>query len=396
MLGRRFAVVASVIVVAALLTAATLYQLLLPGLSSARQEPSALEVQVATWLLNQSVPDAARRMANPVGADPATVAAGHDLFGQKCEVCHAYDGAGKTEIGSGAFPRPVVLRTAAVSLSDGEIFYHIRNGIRNTAMPAWNMPDNQVWQLVAYIRNLPAIAPPAAEPVVAAQAAAVASAHYVGSAACQDCHKDIYARWSKSLMANVVRDPKEHPDAIIPDFSKPDPLVKFPVTDIALVYGSKWKQRYFTKVGDDYYPQPAQWDVTHKIWRPYMVANGTDWWATLYPPDNFMRPTGPLCDGCHSVNYNIETKTVTEWNVGCERCHGAGSEHVADKTRATIINPARMDYVQANDTCIQCHSQGQPLKNPIARANITIGRSATMSVSSCPISGSWKSTNSAN
>ena len=73
-------------------------------------------------------------------------------------------------------------------------------------------------------------------------------------------------------MANVVRDPKEHPDAIIPDLSKPDPLVTFTKDDIAFVYGSKWKQRYFTKVGDDYFPLGAQWDVTHKRWRAYCVA----------------------------------------------------------------------------------------------------------------------------
>ena len=27
--------------------------------------------------------------------------------------------------------------------------------------------------------------------------------------------------------------------------------------------------------------------------------------------------------------------------------------------------PAKLGYVQASDTCIQCHSQGQPLTNPI-------------------------------
>ena len=55
-------------------------------------------------------------------------------------------------------------------------------------------------------------------------------------------------------MANVVRDPRKHPDAIIPDLSKPDPLVSFSKDDIAFVYGSRWKQRYFTKIGDDYFP----------------------------------------------------------------------------------------------------------------------------------------------
>ena len=166
-------------------------------------------------------------------------------------------------------------------------------------------------------------------------------------------------------MANVVRDPQQFPDAIIPDLSKPDPVVKFTRKDIAFVYGSVWKQRYFTKIGDDYFPLPAQWDVTHKIWRPYFAQNGSDWWTAVYPPDNMKRPTGPLCDGCHSVNYDIHTKQVTEWNVGCERCHGPGSEHAARPARANIINPARLDYVQANDVCIQCHSQGRPLTNPI-------------------------------
>ena len=72
-----------------------------------------------------------------------------------------------------------------------------------------------------------------------------------------------------------------------------------------------------------------------------------------------------LCDGCHSVGFNIADNSVAEWNVGCERCHGAGSTHVEHPTRDNILNPARMNYVAANDTCIQCHSQGQPLKNPI-------------------------------
>ena len=31
---------------------------------------------------------------------------------------------------------------------------------------------------------------------------------YVGSAACRRCHTATYERWSKTLMANVVTDPK--------------------------------------------------------------------------------------------------------------------------------------------------------------------------------------------
>jgi predicted CXXCH cytochrome family protein len=198
-----------------------------------------------------------------------------------------------------------------------------------------------------------------------AAAQTVPNATYVGSTTCRTCHPGIYERWSKTPMANVVRDPKTHPEAIIPDLSKPNPLVKFTKDDIAFVYGSKWKQRYFTKKGDDYFPLPAQWDITHQIWRPYIAAPGSDWWVAHYPADNMQRPTGPLCDGCHSVNYNIQTKTVTEWNVGCEKCHGPGSLHVARPSQTNIVNPARLDTIQATNVCMQCHTQGQPLNNPI-------------------------------
>ena len=165
-------------------------------------------------------------------------------------------------------------------------------------------------------------------------------------------------------MANVVRDPRDHPEAIIPDLTT-NHVAPFTRDQVALVYGSLWKQRYFTKIGNDYFPQPAQWDVTHKMWRPYFVAKGTDWWEPYYPPDNMARPTGPTCDGCHSVGYDIRTKQVAEWNVGCERCHGPGSEHAAHPDRSNMINPARLGDIASTDTCVQCNSQGRPLQNPI-------------------------------
>ena len=167
-------------------------------------------------------------------------------------------------------------------------------------------------------------------------------------------------------MANVVRDPKEHPEAVLGDFAHPDSVRTFSLDQVAFVYGSRYKQRYFTRRGDDYYPLPAQWDIAKKQWLPYHVEAGTDWWTPYYGPSNMDRPTGPTCDGCHSVNYNVATKTVTEWNVGCEKCHGPGSEHVAHPTRQNIVNPAKLDFVRGNDVCIQCHSQGRPLANPIA------------------------------
>ena len=73
-----------------------------------------------------------------------------------------------------------------------------------------------------------------------------------------------------------------------------------------------------------------QWEVKNHKWSKYAVPRRWRLAAAFYPPDNMHRPTGPLRDGCHSVGYNIETKQVAVWNVGCERCHGPGSEHTGE------------------------------------------------------------------
>jgi len=334
------------------------------GFSTADQ-PSYLETVVARSARNLAIPRKARLETNPWKSSPHVLQEARESFLDRCAVCHAPDGGGQTQDGRNLYPKAPDLRLPPTqNLTDGEIRYIIRNGVRLTGMPGWAKPHDEQgddsWKLVLFIRSLRQLSVEEQQE----QTSAMKSAHYAGSQSCQKCHAQIYEHWRKTPMANVVRDPREHPDAIIPDLAT-NSVAKFAKDDIALVYGSVWKQRYFTKRGDDYFPEPAQWDVTHRVWRPYFVAKGTDWWEPLYPPDNMQRPTGPTCDGCHSVDYNIQTKRVAEWNVGCEKCHGPGSEHVEHPSRGNILNPARMDYVAASDTCIQCHSQGRPLTNPI-------------------------------
>ena len=334
------------------------------GLSTA-DAPSYLETIAARTARNLAIPRAARLEANPFVPTPDVLEDARESFIARCAVCHGPDGSGKTEVGRNLYPQvPDLHLPQTQNLTDGEIRYIIRNGVRLTGMPGWSRPHDEQsddsWELVLFIRTLRQL-------TVGEQrqeAITSTSAHYIGSQSCKKCHAEIYEHWQKTPMANVVRDPREHTDAIIPNLST-NTIAKFTKEQVALVYGSVWKQRYFTRVGDDYFPEPAQWDVTHHVWRPYFVANGTDWWVPFYPPDNMQRPTGTTCDGCHSVDYDIHTKQVAEWNVGCEKCHGPGSEHVEHPTRGNILNPARMDYVQASDTCIQCHSQGRPLTSPI-------------------------------
>src|SRR6516225_2743324 len=179
---KRFLVWASFVVIVPAVALAVVYFLVVPGLSQARTEAPPVEIAIATWLLHQSVPTAAKMAVNPLGADPADVSAGRDLFRQKCEVCHAYDGSGQTALAPGQYPRPPALRSAALAAtSDGEIFYHIRNGIRNTAMSAWSLPDRETWQLVSYIRELPKVAQLTPVAANVTPDSSQTQRHYVGS-----------------------------------------------------------------------------------------------------------------------------------------------------------------------------------------------------------------------
>ncbi|HLK04941.1 MAG TPA: c-type cytochrome [Candidatus Acidoferrum sp.] len=331
----------------------------------ATDEPSRLEKILARGVRNFSIPSSEKKKTNPLPQTSENLETGREDFRSRCSSCHGFDGAGKTAEARGLYPKPPDLSGPATQkLSDGQIHYIIAYGVRLSGMPAWNIPhetsDVDAWKLTMFVRSLGRPNPAQ----LTAQSQAAANSHYVGSKTCEKCHADLYARWVKTPMANVVRDPKEHPDAIFPDLAT-NKIAPFKKDQVAFVYGSIWKQRYFEKVGDDYFPLGAQWDIVNKAWKPYLVPKGADWWVPFYPEDNRHRPTGPLCDGCHSVGYDIKTKQVAEWNVGCERCHGPGSEHSAHPTSANIFNPAHMDYVAANDTCIQCHSQGQPLQKPI-------------------------------
>ena len=324
----------------------------------ASSTPGTWETALARYLRDFTIPRAERRRTNPFAGDENALQQGRQAFLARCAFCHGIDGRGATPIGANQYPRVPDLRLPATQrLSDGDIHYIIENGVQLTGMPAMHsQSSSESWKLVAYIRNFRSVTPRES----AVQQRVSSSARYVGSESCRSCHTSIYDRWKNTPMANVVRDPRTHPDAIIPDL-RTNNVAPFTVDQVAFVYGSKWKQRYFTRVGDDYYPLPVQWDVGNKKWLKYHVPDtGADWWTAFYPSDNMQRPTGPTCDGCHSVNYDIHTKQVAEWNVGCERCHGPGSEHVAHPARNNILNPSEMDDVASNDTCIQCHSQGYP------------------------------------
>src|SRR5258708_6296272 len=249
---------------------------------SAVDQPSALERIAARSIRDLGIPRSGRDAKNPWAGTPETLQEAREDFTNHCAGCHGKDGDGQSGIGRNLYPKAPDLRLPATqNLTDGEIHYIIKNGVRLTGMPALGTPhvgedNNTAWKIVLFVRAISQLTPQQR----VEQVATASTAHYVGSAACQKCHAQIYEHWKKTPMANVVRDPKEHPDSITPNLATNNVSQKFTKDQIAFVYGSVWKQRYFTKIGDDYFPEPAQWDVTNKVWRPYMVPTGPHWWTT--------------------------------------------------------------------------------------------------------------------
>lgn len=123
---------------------------------SARVKPAAYEAFVARKLRGLASEPGARELKNPVEATELAIAEARDHFADHCAVCHGNRGDGKTQMNAGLYPPAPDMRQAVTQhLSDGELFYIIKNGIRFTGMPGWGGSDEDNWKLVLFLRHLP-------------------------------------------------------------------------------------------------------------------------------------------------------------------------------------------------------------------------------------------------
>lgn len=139
------------------------YRLFTTGFS-AKAEPHPIEVFMARQIRHLAVPIKNRNAQNPIPLNPDVMKESLAHFADHCATCHANDGSGQTVIGKNVYPRAPDLRLADTqSMSDGEMFWVIHNGIRFTAMAAWGegdpAQDMGSWKLVHFIRHLPQITP---------------------------------------------------------------------------------------------------------------------------------------------------------------------------------------------------------------------------------------------
>lgn len=131
---------------------------------SALPEPGHLETVVATRVKRALVRRSSREGIPPAPANvPASAAEGAKLFGSECAACHGLDGHKLTDSGRWMYPRASDLTSPEVQqYSDRELFWIVKNGIRLSGMPAFGKveSDEHIWNLVHYVRTLPANANP--------------------------------------------------------------------------------------------------------------------------------------------------------------------------------------------------------------------------------------------
>ena len=90
----------------------------------------------------------AKAEKNPYAGQAAAVDAGKAVYSSTCITCHGPAGQGTGNV-------PPLVKGAAQSASDGEIFWYITKGDIENGMPSWkSLPEEQRWQVVTYIKAL--------------------------------------------------------------------------------------------------------------------------------------------------------------------------------------------------------------------------------------------------
>jgi cytochrome c oxidase cbb3-type subunit III len=114
---------------------------------------------------------------SPLTKDPARIEAGRRLFASSCSGCHGPTGEG------GRGPNLMTARQVK-RFGDEVLFQSIQKGLPGTDMPPTPLPDEQIWQLTAYVRSLNA----SASDLILDGDEAKGRELYFGKGGCNKCH----------------------------------------------------------------------------------------------------------------------------------------------------------------------------------------------------------------
>jgi mono/diheme cytochrome c family protein len=113
------------------------------------------------WVLittrEASIKRHARDIQVPSQGTMEQVESGFRIFRESCAICHTPPGRQVTGMSKGLNPQPPSLTELVEDMTDVELFWVTKHGIRFTGMPAWASyhNDQAIWALVAFLRTSP-------------------------------------------------------------------------------------------------------------------------------------------------------------------------------------------------------------------------------------------------
>jgi mono/diheme cytochrome c family protein len=118
--------------------------------------------QAVYWMLDQGMHASVRNHASnvqaPASFDDTALRKGAKCFHENCVQCHGGPGQAPEEFAGGLLPNAISLVHSARDLPVEHVYWITRNGIRMTAMPAWEfrLQDSDLWAVAAFVsRELP-------------------------------------------------------------------------------------------------------------------------------------------------------------------------------------------------------------------------------------------------
>lgn len=94
---------------------------------------------------------AGAQVSNPFEGDARAIRAGERLYANRCAACHGADGKGATG--------PDVTMLWLEGTNDEAVFDTIREGVDGAVMPPSFAPDEELWAMVAYLRDISTVPP---------------------------------------------------------------------------------------------------------------------------------------------------------------------------------------------------------------------------------------------
>jgi mono/diheme cytochrome c family protein len=128
---------------------------------NADRQPPALETRLLGLALHASVARHAENRPNPLPTTEENLVAGTEIYTQLCAKCHGQLNAGPSIYGASFYPPAPQLATHPPQYTEAELFWIVKHGVRNTAMPVWGrqLSDENIWQVVAFLKRLDSLQP---------------------------------------------------------------------------------------------------------------------------------------------------------------------------------------------------------------------------------------------